>query len=646
MTQPASAEDPDSLRAALTYAARGWPVAPCWSVRHDKPRDATGRHPCSCGDVKCESRGKHPIGRLVPNGLKQASTNPETIRAWWADSPDANILIRTGMVGDRCLVALDIDPRHNGDESLAKLLIEHGELPETPMCCTGGGGQHIFMWAPRSVPNSAGKPGDGRFGEGVDVRGEGGYVIAAPSKHESGRTYEWDSGAHPADIVLAEAPAWFVHLAGWSKKRHEATEGADVGTSERYIVGGRNDAMMRLAGAMRRVGAGLKRITDALLDENEERCHPPLDPAEVKKIARSAVKYPSGDPSPPGVDLFPLLSAAELDTDDDPVSWVVERLGIAPGAVTIVGGAGYGGKTVSMQALVLAVASGKPCWNQFSLKQGRAIHLDYEQGLKLTKQRYRRIARSMGFALGQLPTKDFAVSCLPRGHLDDKDAEDTMVRLCEGASVAIVDAFRGAFPTAVENDSSARKHLDMLQQASERTGCAMIVIAHSRKTGENTDIRTSLRGSGALYDAAQTVYMLDGSPRKPTKVHNTKDRLLGESRDMFGLTIADVIDARGEDRRWGLSVSYVHTAEVQAAYKVEDDCDGSSVMTNHDSLLMLVGRVIEFVKGYGEDGALEATIALSLGRSKAHISAALAEAVRMNGLRREGSGPTATYFAD
>ena len=637
MTEPAHAADSDTLNAALTYAARGWPVAPAWTIRPDGS--------CSCGDHKCTSKGKHPLGRLVPNGLKNASTDPKTIREWWAKEPTANVLIRTGMVGDRCLVALDIDPRHNGDESLAILLSQHGDLPPTPMCCTGGGGQHIFMWAAKAIPNSAGKPGDGRFGEGVDVRGEGGYVIAAPSRHESGRSYEWDSGAHPTDLPLAEAPAWFVHLAGWSRKRREATDGADVGSSEAYIVGGRNDALMRLAGAMRRVGAGLKRITDALLDENEEKCNPPLDPAEVKKIARSAVKYPSGDPAPGGVDPFPMMSAISIITPRPPTQWLCESLKIAPGAVTIVGGAGFGGKTVSMQSLALSVATGTPIWGEFPCRQGRVIHLDYEQDVPLTLTRYERMARAMGISVEKLEaTNAMGICCLPDGKLSDTEALEHLVRICTGAAVCIVDSFRRAFPTAKENDSEAAEYIDRLQRASKRTGCVMIVIMHTRKPSDGEEIKSSLRGSTALPDASQSLFMLDGAKGKPTRVHHLKERLEGETLELFGLVVEDVTGADG-DRKWGMKVTYRSAADVTAAYEYASE-DTVDVNANHLSLMTLVERVIAFVQGSGPHGAVASTIAFSMGRSWSNVSAALVEAVRNGGLRCEGKGQGAVYTSE
>jgi hypothetical protein len=548
------------------------------------------------------------------------------------------------MIGDRCLVALDIDPRHNGDESLAVLLAEHGELPETPMCCTGGGGQHIFMWAHKAIPNSAGRAGDGRFGEGVDVRGEGGYVIASPSRHESGRTYEWDSGAHPSEIPLAEAPPWFVHLAGWSKKRREAYDGNDVGNNELYIIGGRNSALMRLGGAMRRVGAGLKRITDALLDENEEKCSPPLDPAEVKKIAKSAYGYESTDPSPEGVDPFPMLFASDLAKPLAPLPWVVEGLAIGPG-VTIVGGAGFGGKTMAMQSLILSVVSGTKVWGQFECRQGKARHLDFEQGSRLTTERYQRLARAMGIDLASLPPDALGVTSLPKGRLDDKSAEDSLVRLLTGVDVALIDAFRGAFPTAKENDSESRKHLDMLQMVTERTGCAIIVIAHSRKPqGESEDdVRTALRGSGALFDAAQTVFMLNGMADKPTKVHNTKDRLLGKTRDTFGISIEDKYDPFVSDPRWGLTVGYVAPVDLGGLYSVSDVNIDQKIAMNAERLTSAANRIVSLMPPEGTSARRIATLLGGCGVNYTEVKSILDDMIQHGSVLVHGTGEHALY---
>lgn len=284
----AVSKGPTALELALSYAARMWPVAPAHNMT---PRG------CSCGGSRSCSPGKHP--RTV-HGLEDATTDENQIREWWSKWPDANVMIRTGMVGDRCLVVLDIDPKHNGDESLQMLEARHGVLPMTPRAITGSGGQHFFFWSSKPVRNSTSK-----LAEGIDTRGVGGYVIAAPSTHESGANYVWDAGAHPDDIPLAEAPDWLVAIVG----KPSVAERLPVANA--FIEGGRNNALAKLAGSMRRGGVSQKGIEAALLHENDARCRPPLDPREVQNIARSIARYEPTD-APEGTTPRKALTFADV----------------------------------------------------------------------------------------------------------------------------------------------------------------------------------------------------------------------------------------------------------------------------------------------------------------------------------------------
>src|SRR5690349_20015718 len=160
---------PSNLEAALAYARRGWPVFPLHSAREGH---------CSCGRAVCPSIGKHP---RTAHGLKDATIDEAQIRNWWAVSPNANVGIVTGAQSG--LVVLDIDPRNGGEESLADLERQHGVLPQTIESLTGGGGQHFFFQHPGGSIKS--KP----IAEGVDVKADGGYVVAPPSSHRSGEPY-------------------------------------------------------------------------------------------------------------------------------------------------------------------------------------------------------------------------------------------------------------------------------------------------------------------------------------------------------------------------------------------------------------------------------------------------------------------------
>jgi len=161
------------LQAALNYAERGWLV-----------------FPCHAGD-------KRPCGRLVPHGLKDATTDPVQIERWWVAEPKANVALVTGLNFD----VLDVDG-DTGWHTLAHLTAELGCLSSSPVALTPRGGAH-YLFQPTGCGNRAG------FRPSLDWRGSGGYVVAAPSL-VGGRGYTW--GVSPEQQAIEPAPEWLVQL--------------------------------------------------------------------------------------------------------------------------------------------------------------------------------------------------------------------------------------------------------------------------------------------------------------------------------------------------------------------------------------------------------------------------------------------------
>jgi hypothetical protein len=260
------------LAAALAAAKRGWQVFPV------KPR------------------GKVP---LTKRGLHDATRDTERIVDWWRRRPDANVAVRTGR--ESSLFVLDVDG-DEGHDSLHQLERDHGPLPETVSATTGGGGEHLFFRHPgRPVPCSA-----GRLGPGLDIRGEGGYVVLAPSVHESGRRYTWDRA--PGEAPLAAAPAWLVERA--RGRDRDRRNGPAPPVAEKIREGGRNGALTSLAGSMRRRGMDEPEIRAALLEANRRRCEPALDEREVARIAASVARYEPAQPATNGDRRSPQPSVA------------------------------------------------------------------------------------------------------------------------------------------------------------------------------------------------------------------------------------------------------------------------------------------------------------------------------------------------
>jgi len=160
----------DMGQSAMGYVSKlGFSVFPLHSVY---------RGACTCGNPNCERQGKHP---RTKNGLKDASRDPAAVRGWWDRWPGANIGIPTGR--ENGIVVIDVDAAKDGEEGLELLIDQYGELPKTWEQLTGGGGRHLVFACPdKEIRNSASS-----LAPGVDVRGDGGYIVAAPSSHVSGR---------------------------------------------------------------------------------------------------------------------------------------------------------------------------------------------------------------------------------------------------------------------------------------------------------------------------------------------------------------------------------------------------------------------------------------------------------------------------
>lgn len=129
------------------------------------------------------TRAKEPNGRLVPHGVYDASSDPDRVAAWWCDTPDGNIGIATGRASG--VFVVDMDPRNGGCQSLATLVHQFGALPETATVTTGGpdGGRHFYF----AYPGSSVRNID--LAAGVQIKGDGAYVVAPCSVHPSGHAY-------------------------------------------------------------------------------------------------------------------------------------------------------------------------------------------------------------------------------------------------------------------------------------------------------------------------------------------------------------------------------------------------------------------------------------------------------------------------
>lgn len=285
------------LTAALEYAAAGFRVLPI-------------------------SQNKKALVKW--KDVEPPTTDESIIREWWKKFPRANIALATGETASGSfLTVVDTDYKPdkgvNGFEALYDWQKENGVLPETLTAKTGGGGYHYYFFTDKPYKNRTDILGSG---SGVDVRSAGGYVVAPPSVHKSGRRYEWETGFDP--LQIAQGGELLDKLLSFKKPRsappsrrentragNSHTAGMQAGAPlpldrtqaiiERlglsFSEGSRNDSLFKLAASLQAQGYEDGAIYDIVTGVNAERCSPPLGDKELETIVRSVIeRYSKGIP--------------------------------------------------------------------------------------------------------------------------------------------------------------------------------------------------------------------------------------------------------------------------------------------------------------------------------------------------------------
>lgn len=283
-----------TLQAAYELAFLGFSVFPVWGISNGE---------CACGDPQCASPGKHPWVRWRDAATRDAAVIAELWR------PGASIGVATGLPSG--VVVIDLDGE-KGIRQWDRLCAGRGGHPRTLESVTGGGGRHLYFARPAdcTIRNSV-----RRLGPGIDVRSDGGYVLAPPSAHRSGNAYRWAKGRGPRDESPAELPWWLEMDLNAPQRDRQQSEPARPGETTRYGAaalrriceelantgrGGRNNALNRAAFAVAQLVAG-GQIADleGRRAVAEAAAKSGLGAKEIRQTARSAWRAGMREPFAP-----------------------------------------------------------------------------------------------------------------------------------------------------------------------------------------------------------------------------------------------------------------------------------------------------------------------------------------------------------
>lgn len=274
-------------RHARAYLRKGWQVVPLWWPSYPLV--------CACPKGKNCGRnaGKHPgktdwVSKPLETGLD--------VDLWWERKPLANIGLATGAASG--FVVVDIDPDHGGWDSYNRIVKHYGALPQTPVSITGSGGRHVLFRHPgggATVKNAIGCL------PGIDIRGDGGQIVAPPSLHSSGARYEWHPKGHPARVRIAPMPEWLIRLLDIDRRKLRPTRQIGGGRS-RYgrklhleklptvVDGNRNDTLISIVGRLIWEKRDHAEIMRTAHEANRKLFQPPVTDKEVNYLVTQAIK--------------------------------------------------------------------------------------------------------------------------------------------------------------------------------------------------------------------------------------------------------------------------------------------------------------------------------------------------------------------
>lgn len=423
--------------------------------------------------IPLSPKGKKP---LVPWIEYQGRKPTEEELKTWFNGTNNNIGIVTGAISG--VVVVDMD----SEEAYA--LAEEKGLPYTPMVKTGHGYHAYFEY--REARNFQ-KRDDLR---GIDFRADGGYVVAPPSVHPSGETYEWMTKLEEAS--LATLPLWVLTPEPGSKTPlKELYKGVPEGM--------RNDSLARITGSLASDGLSLEEcrgLADAWNSSNK----PPLPETEVERTVRSIFTRHHAQLGGVGVEDAPktvidpcsfLKKGSELMKMDCHIEWLIDGL-LPKGSITVFHGRGGIGKTWLSLILADAIAEGKP-FMCIQTEKAPVVYIDFENSKAVLIERLRKV----GGAGVEFWHCSFDV---PPPRLDSRDWE--RYKQMPPGALLIIDSFR-AGQRGDENDSRSMASIMGQLKELRDMGFTVVLLHHTPKSDE-----TVHKGSTAILDMADHMLSL------------------------------------------------------------------------------------------------------------------------------------------
>jgi len=451
--------------------------------------------------------GKEPLIKWQEFTERKA-TESEILK--WFASGDNNLGLVSGRISG--FVVVDVDGP-DGLESAAEL-----GLNSTTVSLTGKGKQFFYAVPASPVRNAV------RVMPGIDIRSEGGYVCAPPSRHENGKTYAWILGPSPDLPAFPESVVAAIAKTEVSGKVLRHGPGWVSAALDGLTEGNRNDTFAQVVGKLHRSGLDKTTIWTLLLPYARSSGFPD---AELNSVIQSITGYPT--------QVSPECTAASAEqflSDSAPVSWLCNPI-CARGSIGFTAGLPESYKTWLLMDLAIECSRGGGLWlGLFPVIGGRTLFIDQERSKVETQRRLKGMLTAKGIDSSALRESLFIRSgTTTRIDLDDSyrafKRELSQIR----PDLLLIDSF-ATFHTSEENDRMAiQKVIERIKEIRTEFNCAIIFIDHENKSafsdGKDGITPNAFRMVGSVGKIAAAEFVLTVRRYDPTTCmcYHTKSTL-------------------------------------------------------------------------------------------------------------------------
>lgn len=459
----------------------------------------------------------------IKGGLKNASSDPAQIRAWWTQWPNANIGIVTGNASHGLVVIdLDVDPEKgiDGRESLRAWEAQHGVLPATLCSITGRGGNHLLYYSMQRVRNRTGVL------PGVDVRGDGGYIVAPPSVHANGQRYQWSEGKIISEVLDSIVPAdqLVMQLIAFDQRAQDPEYVSNGVQFDQVIPSGqRTERLVSFIGMLRERSTPEDVIAGSVRLMNAECCQPPLSEKELQKEVLPAIRnLQPGDPErsimkPPSALSIPPTMVLSMDQVQElSMEWLIHGF-IPKGAITAIAGPGGVGKTGIWCDIVASISAGKPCffeedsiYDGIKRKPQKVMFFSSEDDPRYSLKKRLRLCGAVMENIITIPISD---ERFKRVKFNDPFLEELIK--ANAPVLVVFDPLQSYVPPEVNMGyrNAMREILNPLIGYGEKYGVTTMIMMHTNKR-ENAFGRNKLADSSDIWDISRNVFVVGKTGEK------------------------------------------------------------------------------------------------------------------------------------